>query len=133
MPDKKPTDAEIVKALEYAKEMEMEDVVICYEDVCTLLDIINRLQAEKQNLEIELKAMRGSANSYKAEVERLKTEKDNLIRTYAECQAEAVKEFADRLHDEVFIMSRTPEGDIDFNDFEVLLRKIQKETVGDAK
>lgn len=32
-----------------------------------------------------------------AEIERLKTEKDNLIRTYAECQAEAVKEFAEIL------------------------------------
>ncbi len=36
-------------------------------------------------------------NRQKAEIERLKEEKDNLIRTYAECQAEAVKEFAERL------------------------------------
>lgn len=37
----------------------------------------------------------------KAEIERLKEEKDNLIRTYAECQAEAVKEFAERLKAEM--------------------------------
>ena len=33
----------------------------------------------------------------KAEIERLKQEKDNLIKTYAECQTEAIKEFAERL------------------------------------
>ena len=38
----------------------------------------------------------------KAELERLKAEKDNLIRTYAECQTEAVKEFAERLKTNVF-------------------------------
>lgn len=32
-----------------------------------------------------------------AEVERLKTEKDNLIRNYKECAMEAVKDFAERL------------------------------------
>ena len=39
----------------------------------------------------------GLINRQQAEIERLKIEKDNLIRTYAECQAEAVKEFAEKL------------------------------------
>lgn len=33
----------------------------------------------------------------KEEIERLKTEKDNLIKTYAECQVENIKEFAEML------------------------------------
>lgn len=32
----------------------------------------------------------------KAEIERLQTEKDNLIRTYKECMTEAIKEFAEQ-------------------------------------
>lgn len=32
-----------------------------------------------------------------AEIERLQTEKDNLIRIYKECMTEAIKEFAERL------------------------------------
>ena len=32
-----------------------------------------------------------------AEIERLKTEKDNLIRNYKECAMEVVKDFADRI------------------------------------
>ena len=39
-------------------------------------------------------------NRQKAEIERLQTEKDNLIRTYKECALEVVKEFADRLKEE---------------------------------
>ena len=44
-----------------------------------------------------VKVIEDEFNRQKAEIERLKEEKDNLIRTYAECQAEAVKEFAERL------------------------------------
>lgn len=83
MPDRKLTNNEIIKALEcckncescdyettdcpLGKEMECRSILAEY-----ALDLINRLQAEKQDLEIELKAMRGSSNSYKAENERLK-------------------------------------------------------------
>lgn len=108
------------------------------------LNLINRQKAEIDNLKIELQAMRNAANGYKAEVERL-TEENKIVSVYIgngwgyvsflefvkNQRAEAVKEFADTLHDEVFIMSRTPAGDIDFNDFEVVLRKVQKEMVGD--
>ena len=125
MPDKL-TDNEIIKALK-----ELLEIMLCEGDlqrsatISKALDLINRLQAEKQNLEIELKAMRGAANSYKAENERLKNltlEKccDNCIHEEktlqaspcCECfghrnfvpknllkliKAEARKEFAERL------------------------------------
>ena len=102
MPDKKLTDSEIVKALE--KEIHLAEYVDS--DYCSntevsvlksALDLINRLQEQKQNLEIELKAMRGAANSYKAEIERLK--KFALIRAFdrfeKEIKAEAYKEFVE--------------------------------------
>lgn len=85
------------------------------------LDLINRQKSEideiqhkfvscnskKEELEIELKAMRGAANSYKAEVERLKAEQeceegyaDALI---AQSKSEAIKEFAERLKEKAKI------------------------------
>lgn len=80
------TDNEIIKALECCcKNNNCEGCPLDYftfSSQCTSelaiksLDLINRLEAEKQNLEIELKAMRGAANSYKAENERLKESRD---------------------------------------------------------
>ena len=72
MPDKKLTDNEIKKALK-----EVLKLMLCDGDlqrsstISNALDYINRLEAEKQDLEIELKAMRGASNSYKAKNERL--------------------------------------------------------------
>lgn len=79
------TDNEIIKALECcitndcakckAYDETYGEIVDCLHTICrNALDLINR---------------------QKTEIERLETEKDNLIRTYAECQAEAVKEFVD--------------------------------------
>lgn len=82
----KMTDAEIKQALEHCKNSNCLGCPChsCDEtclDVLTpnALDLINRkdaalaeLQRKNEELEIELKAMRGAANSYKAEVERLK-------------------------------------------------------------
>ena len=92
MPDKL-TDSEIVKALEYWREFDKEidqmlngrfkgDKMLLEQKeivkiTLNLFDLINRLQAEKQNLEVELQAMRGAANSYKAENERLKADCEN--------------------------------------------------------
>lgn len=79
------------------------------------LDLINRQKAEIEaliagqetlqkyrdeeinRLEIELKAMRGAANSYKAEVERLQKENDVLIETYSKCQIAIIKESIERI------------------------------------
>ena len=127
------TDNEIIKILECCrkpvgqacKECPLNSKgVDCLDfDVDELiLDLINRQKAEIEaliagqetlqkyrdeeinRLEIELKAMRGAANSYKAEVERLErsakqwedTAKDLYI-SRENIKAEAVKEFAERL------------------------------------
>lgn len=37
--------------------------------------------------------------SQQAEIEQLKTEKDNLIKTYAECRIDFLKEFVEKLKD----------------------------------
>ena len=60
----KRKDAEIKK-----KDTEI-DILIRKKEA--LKDEISELQRKNSDLEIELKAMRGAANSYKAEVERLK-------------------------------------------------------------
>lgn len=69
--------------------------------VSNTLDLINQYEAEIENLEIDLKAMRGAANWYKAENMRLKYERDAYIEiqntAITEAKAEAIKEFAERL------------------------------------
>ena len=128
------TDNDIIKALECC--INAEDCDACPYFVETdgerdckgidwkdVLDLINRQQAEIDNLKIELQAMRNAANGYKAEVERLQKEvkllTENTIEAkYPNCvlvgngviftktleeydkligdiSAEAVKEFAD--------------------------------------
>ena len=96
MPDKKLTDNEIIKVLECCSKPVSEnckECPLCSVDCMSIsieklsLDLINRLQEENKkwqggymtqkqeiaNLEIELKTMRGAANSYKEETEGLKT------------------------------------------------------------
>ena len=53
-------------------------------------DFINRQKAE-------IESMQGVIDELWTTGERLKAEKDNLIRTYKECALEVVKEFAERL------------------------------------
>lgn len=69
-----------------------------------LRDEIAELQRKNSELKIELKAMRGSANSYKAEVERLQSCNKMCVEAMgdqeielATAKSEAIKEFADRL------------------------------------
>ena len=85
MPNKL-TDEEVVKAL---KERLQENKRIYLMDIVFLRSLVDLIDCQKEeieswqggymtqkqeiaNLEIELKAMRGAANSYKAEIERLK-------------------------------------------------------------
>ena len=95
------TDNEIIKALEccvksettddckrlacpafgkdgciYINRVNISDESFFVEIGKDLVSVIRRQQADKQNLEIELKAMRGAANFYKAEIESLKEEND---------------------------------------------------------
>lgn len=72
----KMTDEEIIKGLECCKDCCCKQ---CDEepDFQEAINLINHQKSEIDKLDIELKAMRGAANSYKAEVERLKA--DNKI------------------------------------------------------
>lgn len=65
-------------------------------------EIINRQKAEIEKLNIELKAMRGSANSYKAEIERLRTQQSELISEYKNIAIDAIKNFGKKIT-EVFM------------------------------
>ena len=108
------TDNEIVKAMVCCMNDKpcAENNCPFYRTVCEndlhaieryALDLINRQKAEIDNLNIELQAMRGAANSYKAEIERL--EKGSLkeamtfnSKTISNIRAEAHKEFAKELN-----------------------------------
>ena len=68
------TDNEIIKFIEHAiNSAKGEDGFkeIYWEKLYYSLDLINRQKAEIENLKDELKAMRGTANSYKLDNERL--------------------------------------------------------------
>ena len=55
----------------------------------------------------DYRVMRDRALKAEKEIERLKVEKDNLIRTYAECQAEAVKEVFEKIDERLAVHSFT--------------------------
>lgn len=60
----------------------------------------SKLECKNSELEIELKAMRGAANSYKSEVERLQKENKSfscLGMLYSEIKSEARKEFWEQI------------------------------------
>lgn len=133
MMERKFTDDEIVKSMKccstpytsdcrgcHYQRSELEDIL---RDGCATelmrdaIDLINSKNAEIDRLEVELKAMRGAANSYKAEVERLQKEvghnyaiRDEACKMledleksipiqFAKAKFEAIKEFAERLKD----------------------------------
>lgn len=116
MPDKKLTDNEIVKTLQ-----EMADYPHNYEegqDLQNALDLINRLQVQNKelaetihNLTLEKDTLFDKTEELKAEVERLKALAENgasaidtnnrLVQRFAEIKSEAVKDFAERLKNEI--------------------------------
>lgn len=158
------TDNEIIKALKCCVFTQScafdEDKFYChhgYSKFCdkALLDdalsLINRQEAEiedwqggymtqKQeiaNLEIELKAMRGAANSYKAEIERLKANEE-MAEGYADAlveytKAEAYKEFAERLKNKLTSCSRTIDGKSEYLICDSDIDNLLKELVGENK
>ncbi|MBR5223260.1 MAG: hypothetical protein IKV81_03750 [Clostridia bacterium] len=100
MPDKKLTDNDIKKALECCTTNGASckdcpafvkvDRSNCKKYFRGALDLINRLEEKNSNLTSDL-------ISLKEKFELLKTEKDNLIKTYSECQVANLNEFAERL------------------------------------
>lgn len=70
---------------------------IVAETINTLYNLIKRQQAEIERLNIDLKAMRGAANSYKAHYEDLKSENLETIKILKTAKSEAVRKFAEKL------------------------------------
>lgn len=62
----------------------------------------SELQQKIKELEIELQAMRGAANSYKAECERLNLENLQMIASIKRLKSEAIKEFAELVNNRLF-------------------------------
>ena len=109
------TDKEIIKALECCRTAtcisnncpyeEMHDIPSCFTELSKdALDLINRQQAENQNLKGHLEQLKLRYDNAQAEIERLESKKEvlidnyqNLIDRYIEAKAEAIKEFAERL------------------------------------
>ena len=122
------TDNEIIKAYEKCIDLtrgccgddvscpyctdEEEGSAKCFQRIRKdVVALLNRQKAEIESLKIELQAMRGAANSYKAEVERLKDAFRKRIgkeveETYShlleEIKAEAIKEFVEKFKDKKF-------------------------------
>lgn len=138
--DNKMTDKEIKKALECCVEGKCQlcplydnDTIAdnCPTGVLRLCrDLINRKQAENENLNIELQAMRNAANSYKAEVERCKGVIKMLEENVKTAKSEAIKEFAERLKDMTILSTLNTIGAkmVEIADIDNLV----KETVSDA-
>ena len=119
------TDEDIIKALECCIKNDCDncpfDSLRNFRDCLKgFLDLINRQKAENEKLNIELKAMRGAANSYKAEVERLREENIiasqkranifEILNAYERGRTEAIKEFAERLKSKMIITHKSKEG-----------------------
>lgn len=85
------TDREIMKALECCREKGL---------LCESCDECPNLAMGSLCIDQMLRDAINLINRQKAETKRLEVEKDNLIRTYAECQSEVLKEFAERLKEE---------------------------------
>ena len=71
------TDEQIIIALESSKEAAETDEVRDFLD--DVIECINRQAAEIERMNVELKSMRGAANSYRLELER---KEDELHKNY---------------------------------------------------
>lgn len=113
------TDKEIIKALESEIHLaEYVDSNYCSNIDLSLiksnLDLINRQQAEIEQLKIENKSLRGAANSYKSH--------------FNESKAEAVREFAERLKDDAYIDDCYCCDIVLVDDIDYLLKEMAGET-----
>ncbi|MEE0982180.1 MAG: hypothetical protein U0K91_10875 [Acutalibacteraceae bacterium] len=91
-------NSEIIKAYEEEISKPQNHYIGTVGILWNVLDLIKRQQAEIDRLNIDLKAMRGAANSWKAEVQRIcKKEFDNIEVDIEIVKSEAVREFAEKL------------------------------------
>lgn len=115
---------DIIKALEYCVEQgitsECEKCKLkkgCRTEMIDMaLDLINRQKAEIEELNIELRAMRNAANSYKLH--------------YETARAEAIKDFAERVKEKSLAMVWSPEL-FSTADYIECIDSLVKETVGE--
>jgi len=92
------TDSEIIKAYEEEISKPQNHYIGTIGILWNALDLINRQRTEIDRLNIDLKAMRGAANSWKAEVQRIcKKEFDNIEIDIETVKSEAVRKFAEKL------------------------------------
>lgn len=91
MTDKKLTDKEIIKALEYCKDCSANLNV-------EIIDFITRQKAENKNLKVENQSLRSAANSLKMHYEEAQAEIDSLkiFRGYAEKRASDYRTMRDK-------------------------------------
>ena len=133
MTNKKPTDNEIVKALECC--IKSSHFGECFDNKCPLvsekgcevgketlypyaLDLINRLQAENERLKKEVK------EHIKKSVAKRKYDK-------ALIKAEAYKEFAERLKEKAPIIRRSISGSEYYEFDSLIVDNLLKELVGE--
>lgn len=76
-------DNQIIEALERSHEYETLRYKVPVPPTF-ILALIKRQKSEIEKLDVELKAMRGAANSYKAEVERLTTSNSTRLREFVD-------------------------------------------------
>lgn len=96
-------DSEIIKAYEEEISKPQNHYIGTVGILWNVLYLIKRQQAKIERLNIDLKAMRGAANSWKAEVQRIcKKEFDNIEIDIEAVKSEAVREFVERLKVEDF-------------------------------
>ena len=124
MTDKKFTDEEIIKALEYCNADRNECDKCVFQRECEsnpfysavaehALDLINRQKSEIEELNIQLRELWNMASLYKAEGERweegynenLLTANTVLSNEILETKAEAYEEFAEKLKLHSYIIS----------------------------
>ena len=80
------------------EDLKVSEATIAAETAETLYNLIIRQHEKIDRLNIDLKAMRGAANSWKAEVQRIcKKEFDNIEIDIEAIKSEAVREFAKRM------------------------------------
>ena len=149
MTDKKPTDAEIVKALECCLEASGVNCGKCpYCDNCVtdentslmmidVLDLLNRLQADRENYKQIAENQQKIILDKAFENKRLRTSNDALRMANELCKgweerakAEAYKKFAERLKS-FLLLNRSGEMSVlSFDDIERLLKEMVGEDNG---
>ena len=113
------------------------EMIAKLEEQLKCAETVMRLEAENERLKIELAAMRGAANSYKAEVERLQAEIEeqdqaiiNALHRMGEIRAETIREVTERLKDKAMTKYDWKVDDwndyIEVDEIDLLVKEMEK-------